>query len=265
MLPGWIFEVSDDVEVRPTYPPGGPGRYDLSCAMRVLTWNVLHRVHAERHSEAAIEPWPTEALRVAALVKRITRALENEAVEVVLLQEVSGDVLTALRTLPRRAVLNHAFPRVPRQTGRTLDDPTEHLVVIAPPGTRIERAHTFASDPGKGVVVVTLPGGTRVGSTHVTWGPKGDAQLEALAALFRELSPLCIGGDFNCAREVISKRLSGVTFALPPHGSLRTRPGSQAADIDHLLCTGCQFEDVRVLDHELLSDHRPVLATLCMG
>lgn len=234
--------------------------------MRVLTWNVLHRVHAERHSETVIEPWPTESLRVAALVKRIARALEKEAVEVVLLQEVSGDVLAALRTqLPGRAVLHHVFPRVPRQTRRTVDDPSEHLVVIAPLGTRIERAHTFASDPGKGVVVVTLPGGTRVGSTHVTWGPKGDSQLETLAALFRELSPLIIGGDFNCAREVISKRLSGVTFALPPQGSLRTRPGSQDADIDHLLGTGCQFEDVRVLDHELLSDHRPVLATLRTG
>ena len=234
--------------------------------MKVLTWNVLHRVHAERHSEAVIEPWPTEALRVAALVKRITRALDNEAVEVVLLQEVSGDVLAALRTqLPGRAVLSHVFPRVPRQTGRTLNDATEHLVVIAPPGTKVERAHTFASDPGKGFVVVTLPSGTRVGSTHVTWGPKGDAQLKSLAALFREFSALIIGGDFNCARETISKHLSGVTFALPPQGSLRTRPGSEAADIDHLLGTGCRFEDVRVLDHEALSDHRPVLARVRAG
>jgi len=230
--------------------------------MKVLTWNVLHRVHAERFSEPAIEAWPSEARRVQALADRLFTAMTIESVDVALLQEVSGDVLSAVRArLPRHAVLNHAYPRVPRPQSRSLEDCTEHLVVIGPPGARLARSHTFSSDPGKGYVLVALPDGAHVASTHVSWGPKGAAQLATLAALFDEVSPLCVGGDFNCARELIDVR--GVTFAVPAEGSPKTRADAKGGeDIDHLLCSGAAFHDVRVLEHDTLSDHRPLVATL---
>ena len=62
-------------------------------AMKILTWNVLHRVHAERHSEPAIERWPDEQGRVRGITALIARALTVEGFDVALLQEVSGDVL----------------------------------------------------------------------------------------------------------------------------------------------------------------------------
>ncbi len=233
-------------------------------ALKLLTWNVLHRVHAERHAEPAIATWPTEARRVEALADWLFTALRVEGVDVALLQEVSGDVLAALRArLPGHEVLNHLYPRVPRSKSSSVEDSTEHLVVIGPRGARVERAHTFESDPGKGFLLATLPGGLKVASTHVSWGAKGAEQLRTLAALFDEVKPLCVGGDFNCGREVISGAVRGVTFAVPPRGSARTRPDAKGGeDIDHLLCAGGVFEDVRVLEAERHSDHLPLLATL---
>jgi len=40
------------------------------------------------------------------------------------------------------------------------------------------RAVTYESDPGKGLLAVTTPSGVCVVTTHVSWGPKRDAQLE---------------------------------------------------------------------------------------
>ncbi|MDP1824240.1 MAG: endonuclease/exonuclease/phosphatase family protein [Archangium sp.] len=231
--------------------------------MKILTWNVLHRVHAERHSEPAIQGWPDETKRVRGVATRVAKALTEEGVDVVLLQEVSGDVLAELRArFPDRAVLNHLYPRVPRAKP-SVRDPSEHLVIVAPPGSKVLRAHTFANDPGKGFLMVGLPGGAVVLSTHVSWGRNGEPQLSLLAQVVREhAGVLCVGGDFNAEREVISKAL-GVSIAPLPEGSSRTRPHEDGgSDIDHLLCRGAVLGDVRVLEHEDLSDHRPVVGTL---
>lgn len=236
--------------------------------MKILTWNVLHRVHAETHSEPAIRRWPDEAERVRAVVARVSEAL-SAGVEVVLLQEVSGDVLAELRAqLPHHAVLNHLYPRVPRQKGtsRSVADPTEHLVVVAPPGAKILRAQTFANDPGKGLLMVGVSEHLAVVSTHVSWGTKGESQLSHLAQVLRETSAtVCIGGDFNTGREEISKAVGAdVVISVPPAGSPRTRPQDDAtggSDIDHLLSSAA-LSDVAVLEHRDLSDHRPVAATV---
>jgi endonuclease/exonuclease/phosphatase family metal-dependent hydrolase len=237
--------------------------------MKILTWNVLHRVHAETHSEPAIRRWPDERERVRAVVARVAQALSTEGVEVVLLQEVSGDVLTELRArLPEYSVLNHLYPRVPRQKGasRSVVDPTEHLVVVAPPGAKIVRAHTFSSDPGKGFLMVSLPERLVVASTHVSWGTKGEAQLAMLSQLLRETPSLCIGGDFNAGRQAVTSALDpDVLVSQLPEGSPRTRPQDDAkggTDIDHLLGRGVQLAQAQVLDHGELSDHRPVAATV---
>lgn len=235
--------------------------------MKILTWNVLHRVHAETHSEPAIRRWPDEAARVRAVVARVEQALTSEGIEVVLLQEVSGDVLAGLRArLPGHSVLNHAYPRVPRQKGpgRAVQDPTEHLVVVAPLGSKIVRAHTFSSDPGKGFLLVSVSERLSVASTHVSWGPKGEAQMATLSQLLREVPSLCIGGDFNTEREVVASAMGAdVAVSVLPEGSPRTRPQDDGgSDIDHLLSHGVQLSDARVLEHGELSDHRPVAATV---
>jgi endonuclease/exonuclease/phosphatase (EEP) superfamily protein YafD len=238
--------------------------------VKVLTWNVLHRVHAENYGELAIHRWRDEPERVRRVVGLVSQAMRVDGFGAALLQEVSGDVLESLRVhLPEWAVLNHPYPRVPRQKrpGAPLRDLSEHLAVIAPEGSTVLRAQTFADDPGKGVLAVTVPSGLVVASTHVSWGPKGEAQLATLRELFHASSaPVCIGGDFNAEREVLVRAFGaeGVVGALPP-GSPRTRPAEGAtggADIDHLLVCRAELRDLHVIDHNELSDHRPVAATV---
>ena len=232
--------------------------------MQILTWNVLHRVHAETHSEPAIERWPDEAARVQAVAALLSNALTVEGFGVALLQEVSGDVLAELRArLPEWSVLDHLYPRVPKKTS-SVRDPREHLVVVAPPGAKLLRAQTFDTDPGKGFLMVGLPDGTAVISTHVSWGAKGASQLALLARVLGEArGAVCLGGDFNAEGAAISKALGAeVLLARLPPNSPCTRPkGAGGSDIDHLLCRNASLSDVRVLEHRELSDHRPVGAT----
>ena len=239
--------------------------YDVKSPMKILTWNVLHRVHAETHSEPAIERWPDEAARVRAIAALISKALTVEGVEVALLQEVSGDVLAELRArLPDQRVLDHLYPRVPKKTP-SVRDPREHLVVVAPRGAQLLRAQTFDTDPGKGFLMVGLPDGTAVISTHVSWGAKGAAQLALLSQVMNEAGgAICLGGDFNAEGAAVAKAFgAGVVIGRLPSNSPRTRPkGAGGSDIDHLLCRNASLSDVRVLEHDELSDHRPVAATI---
>lgn len=237
--------------------------------MKLLTWNVLHRVHAETYSDPAIEPWPDELARVEGVVRFVSRALRSEGFSVVLLQEVSGDVLSALRqALPEWDVFDHCYPRLPRQKAPSaLKDPREHLVVIAPAGSTLVRAHTFESDHGKGFVMVRLPGGFVVASAHLTWGVKALTQLTVVAQVLADAqTPLVIGGDFNAERQVVEEAAGpSVVISSLPEGPLRTRPdadGTGGADIDHLLCRHATLKEARVLECDGLSDHRPVAATL---
>jgi endonuclease/exonuclease/phosphatase family metal-dependent hydrolase len=232
--------------------------------MRVLTWNVLHRVHAEKYGEPAIRTWPEERRRVEAIVALLGR----REFDVALLQEVSGDVLAALRAeFGDREVLSHRYPRVPRvkQPSATVSDASEHLVVIAPRGATVLRAQTFANDGGKGLLAVSVDARLTVVSTHVSWGGKGVEQVQGLSALLRETTgPLCIGGDFNAERQPVLEQLGeGCVAAVLPAGSLRTREGDEGgSDIDHFFVRDLRISDVQVLEHAGLSDHRPVVITL---
>lgn len=239
--------------------------------VKVLTWNVLHRVHAENYGEPAVHRWPDEAERVRRVVSLVSKALRVDGFGAVLLQEVSGDVLESLRNhLPVWAVLDHPHPRMPRQKrpgGATMRDLSEHLVVVAPKGSTVLRAQTFAEDPGKGVLAVTMPSGWVIASTHVSWGPRSEAQLATLRELLQVSSaPVCIGGDFNTEREVLVRAFGEeVTVGTLPPGSPRTRlveDGTGGVDIDHVLVCRAELRDLRVLEHSELSDHRPVAATV---
>ena len=93
----------------------------------MVTWNVLHRTHADNWGEEVAGSWPDEAKRVAAIAQRVGELTED----VVALQEVSGDLLAALRETGRTV---HAmrYPRLPRPRvlESQLADNTEYLVLL---------------------------------------------------------------------------------------------------------------------------------------
>lgn len=224
--------------------------------MRVLSWNVLHRVHAETHAEPAVERWPDEPGRTRAIIETL-RPLNAD---VVLLQEVSGDVLAALRdAFPY--VASHRLPRMPRPKRPTtaVTDASEHLVIASKQEATVWRAQTAANDPGKGLLAVEQ-GGTVFVSTHVSWGEKRAPQLEVLAQVVREHSgPLVIGGDFNVERSVVCQALALTNVPLAP-GAAKTRVGREGGgDIDHVFVRGWSTAPAQVLEHDVLSDHAPVV------
>lgn len=227
--------------------------------MRVLTWNVLHRVHAETHGEPAVERWPDEPSRTRSIVETLKRV----GADVVLLQEVSGDVLAAMRN-GFSHVSSHLSPRMPRpkHPTTTVTDPSEHLVIISNTAFTVWRAQTATNDPGKGLLAVEQ-GGVLFVSTHVSWGEKRASQLEALARVVGEhVGPLVIGGDFNVEASVVCEALGLQNVPLAP-GSAKTRVGRDGGgDIDHLFVRGLTAATAQVLEHDVLSDHAPVLLEL---
>jgi endonuclease/exonuclease/phosphatase family metal-dependent hydrolase len=235
--------------------------------MRALTWNVLHRVHAENHGEPAIRHWPDEAARVTAQVA-LLQALVSRGLTLALLQEVSGELLQQLRRgFPDHAVLDHRHARTPRARGPTrAADPSEHLVVIAPQGAVVVHAGAAPQDLGKGFLAVQV-GAWRAISAHVSFGEAATAQLAALRDFIgREPGPLVVGGDFNTDRRTVEAAL-GLTALRPEAGSAPTRPSPEGGqDIDHLLIRGPQAwasdaSSLRVLAHPNLSDHAPAVSS----
>lgn len=238
--------------------------------MKVMTWNVLHRVHGENHREPAILRWPDERQRASAVAARTRRALE-EGSSCVLLQEVSGDTLAAIRAaLPEAKVINHPLARMPRPDrggARDMTDYSEHLVVVASAG-QILRGQTYDDDRGKGFLAVELSPRLAVVCTHLSFDQRGRAQLAVLRAFVERYGgeALVLAGDFNARRDTVVTGLGPfvAVSALPP-GPLRTRPepdGSRGEDIDHVAARGMAIVEARVLDELELSDHRPVIATV---
>jgi endonuclease/exonuclease/phosphatase family metal-dependent hydrolase len=237
--------------------------------MKVFTWNVLHRIHAEKYQESAIRHFPDEQVRVAQVVGLVGELLQTHGFGVGLLQEVSGDVLAALRAaLPTFSVLSHEYPRVPKLEGATsVQRPQELLVVIAPAGATVMQARTFANDRGKGLLQVAVTPALSVVSTHVSFGPSGTSQLEVLRALLHEATaPVVLGGDFNAQAEVVRGAFGPeVQLGLSEAGARPTREGDRGGStIDHLLVRHASLGSLSVLEHHGLSDHRPVGATVTL-
>ena len=239
--------------------------------MQVLTWNVLHRIHAEKYHEPSIQHWPDEVARVEAQ-SSFLRSLFSQGLTVALLQEVGGDLLKELKgDLADHAVFHHAYPRIPRARGATQAmDPSEHLVVIAPHGAVLIQGATAPNDPGKGFLAVQV-GEWCVISTHVSFGPAALKQLAALRDFIqRDAGPLVIGGDFNTDRQTVEAAL-GLPAFRPASGSAPTRPRPEGgSDIDHILirAPGGPVSDatsLKVLSHPSLSDHAPVLWASALG
>src|SRR2546423_143547 len=95
----------------------------------------------------------------------------ERAEQVIALQEVSGDQLTDLvRALPSdRTVHALRYPRVPRPLHGTssLEDLSEHLVLVVNGPARQIAAEAFEDDSGKGLLAVQT-GVALVVATHVS-------------------------------------------------------------------------------------------------
>jgi endonuclease/exonuclease/phosphatase family metal-dependent hydrolase len=233
-------------------------------ALALVTWNVLHRVHAVNWDEGVIAAHADEQARIAA----IARWIVDVDADVVCLQEVSGDLLEALRDAERH-VFATCYPRVPRYYRRSepqaLRDPTEYLVTISRRGGQPVTATAFASDPGKGYQVVELDG-VAVIDTHVSWGERHAAQCAELARVATAIAgPVVLCGDFNADLATCAARLPGLAPAvLGPERVTRPRhtPSERSETIDHVFVRGLAILGAAVLDAHNLSDHHPVRVEL---
>ncbi|MGV9823884.1 endonuclease/exonuclease/phosphatase family protein [Nocardia xishanensis] len=231
----------------------------------VATWNVLHRVHAENWYEDVAAQWPVEAERIDAIAARIAKRSE----QIIALQEVSGDLLTALRdALPDRTIHTLRYPRVPRskRIPTALRERDEYLVlVVDDPGRKVFAA-AFGDDPGKGALAVATSGLTVV-ATHVTGDDRRGRQLSTLAgvALADPTRPAVLLGDFNADRAVVADGLGpGFTVAELPADALPTRPrttGAKSQFIDHVVTYGIDAREAAVESADGLSDHNLVRAS----
>ena len=248
----------------------------------VATWNVLHRVHAQNWGEDAATRWPLERDRIAAVAARLVVQTE----QVIALQEVSGDLLAALRlALPDRTVHALRYPRVPRVRRGTdpLSDPGEYLVLLVDGPSRQVAAEAFEDDPGKGALAIEAAGALVV-ATHVSGDRRRRRQLARLAELVAPPPDRAsvVLGDFNTdGTTVVSALGPGFTVAALPPDALPTRP--RAADpatasdpasavpsspysppqwIDHVIVRGADVRDAAVESADGLSDHNLVRATL---
>lgn len=257
----------------------------------IVTWNVLHRIHAENHLDSTLARHPDEPVRIASITRHVEAWVRSQ--RIVCLQEVSGDQLASLRAELEglAALFVHRYPRLPRlrkveDSDRTvLQEPSEQLVTLVPRnwGARLSQVHTFGDDPGKGFLGVTVDDLFEVLNTHVSYGNKRQPQLgklrEVMARPPRPDWPMVLGGDFNATREVVEElflakwpdespdRTLSVS-RLPAEGP-RTHPGEpgeEGRDIDHLLLVAPsdrgRLLGARVDDGGELSDHRPVVAEL---
>jgi len=240
--------------------------------MRIATWNVLHRIHAENWREKVPDVFSDEAVRIAAITARIAALLAEDDV-VVCLQEVSGDQLASLRTaLPTMSVCAFIYPRVPslKQPGPSpLQHPEEALVTIAARARPITGA-VFPNDPGKGFLAVDVDG-VLVINTHLSAGDRRTIQLQHIKAHVDHSveSAVVVCGDCNTSS---AKVLAGIDGgfnlvdlgpdALPtrPRPDLPERTSDKPAAIDHIFVRGLVAEGGLVVDVDGTSDHNLVRA-----
>ncbi len=235
--------------------------------MIVVSWNVLHRIHAVNWSEPAIREWTDERSRIGSIADLIAAT----QADVICLQEVSGDQLAMLRDIEEGELFVTKYPRLPtfrKPTTEAMRDPAEYLVtVVRDTGARLVRAEAFPTDGGKGFQRVELANLATVINTHVSYGEKRPAQLARLAVEARDVPGLAVVcGDFNADRATCAHDLGERFVAAVPQGGLHTRPrqapNEKSQDIDHVFVLGGKVLEASVLDAETRSDHNPVRVKL---
>ena len=237
--------------------------------LSIITWNVLHRVHAVNWKEPCIEAFPEEKDRNAGIADTVRGWLADN-IDAVCMQEVSGDQLAAVRAaVPKDVqIFEHLYPRLPRLRRTdcaTLADAKERLVVVVRSGpARLVRSHTFETDPGKGFLVVDLGEGVHLVDTHVSYGPRAPAQL----ALWKEAALAtpyaAIVGDYNAPVETLAAAFgSELTLSdLSGQTTRASRATHIGRTIDHVVVRGGTITAASVLEARGLSDHSPVRATI---
>jgi endonuclease/exonuclease/phosphatase family metal-dependent hydrolase len=235
---------------------------------RLTTWNVLHRVHAVNWKEAPVLAFPDERVRIERIAGKVAAWLADD-VDVVCLQEVSGDQLASLRRAVGAsvAVFEHRYPRMPvlRVKGPpVLEDASEHLVTIVKDrGAHQVDARTFATDPGKGLLAVSV-GDAVVINTHVSFGERRAEQLATLASVAREAPDGAIVlGDFNATAAVVAAPFgAGVAISdLAGQGPTRIATDEHPSyGIDHVVAVHVTITSAAIIASDGLSDHNPVTA-----
>ncbi|MBL8921266.1 MAG: endonuclease/exonuclease/phosphatase family protein [Myxococcaceae bacterium] len=237
--------------------------------LRVLTWNVLHRVHGVNWAEACLRAFPDERVRSERIAARVARWLAG-GIDAVCLQEVSGDQLAVLRGLVGGSVFVQRAPRTPRfrAEGQTpLVDASELLVTIAARSdAKLLEGRAYENDQGKGLLAVEAAPGCLVLNTHVTHGAPGLAQLSQLRALASGAPSAVVLGDFNAPLDVVTRALGEGFVVADVSGQGPTRvasPDNPAGKvIDHVVVWRGNASEAHVLQGEGLSDHHPVSATI---
>jgi endonuclease/exonuclease/phosphatase family metal-dependent hydrolase len=254
----------------------------MPVSLRLLTWNVLHRVHALNWKEPVIEGFPDEGVRIARITDFVLRWLDGESAQapdasVVCLQEASGDQLRSLTLAVSArgdvAIFDHLYPRLPRLRAAGdagLLDPQEHLVTLVKTdaaGPAKREGRTYDEDPGKGFLAVELGSGLVVINTHVSFGEKATAQLALVSAGVGAATAFgAVAGDFNAPAETVARAFgAGVVLSdLAGQGPTRVpASGHPGKTIDHVAAFRGRVESAHILlESEGLSDHLPVTATL---
>lgn len=228
-------------------------------AMQVATWNVLHWVHAQNHSEDL--PAFAEEERAQAVVARIA---EIDA-DVTCLQEVSGDTLELITArFGSSRVHSFRLPRVPplKAGSSVLRDSSENLVIITA-GVKVH-AQAYGDDDGKGFIAVRGPGDSLVVNTHVSWNTdQGRLQLQYLDEwMSGQPRPVILCGDFNRdAMQTLQSLRPGWRVAVVRSDLKISRPKSREF-IDHVLTRSVSSHAFAIIeDSEGISDHNIVIAT----
>lgn len=228
--------------------------------MRLITWNVLHRIHAENWDEAAVlAAFPDEAVRLDAILRRIEAWMSASPDTCVALQEVSGDLLARLRARFPEAV--HAFqyeelPRLRTPGPDPLMDPSQHLVTLWTGATTLG-GEDFSDGGGYGFLVVQR-GALRVVNTHVRFGPPGGPQVARLREVAGPGSTV-VCGDFNRGEASALEDLGPGYEAASAHRSVdfERREG-----IDHVFVRNLSGVPLLLAAAGAESDHPPVAARL---
>ncbi len=243
--------------------------------LRLATWNVLHRIHAQNWGESPLSLYPEEQERLAEVAGRVLSLL-GSGCQIIALQEVSGDLLGQLhaRLPPEVQVFEHTYSRLPRLREPTpgpapLKDPSEHLVtLVSGHEARRGRAQDADNDPGKGFLAVHLGERCVVINAHVSGRERGRSQLEMLAReALANPGPAVIVGDFNVQPGKVREAMPP-PFELADHSgqrATRTGGGGQPDSwIDHVVGLRATIEEIEVVDAGRCSDHNPVRAAVAL-
>mmetsp|Transcript_20133 Transcript_20133/g.39913 ORF Transcript_20133/g.39913 Transcript_20133/m.39913 type:complete len:335 (+) Transcript_20133:59-1063(+) len=272
-------------------------------SLLIYSWNVLHRVHAQNYRIPEVQKWPDEPKRlehVTGLILTYLRSCQQPCV--ICLQEVSGDVLKALKsalaTSKNILVFEHQHRRIPRfwrpnPQNEHVVEREEYIVSITKNclGAQKTAGFTYRTDAGKSLLGIKfqVPVPARDGSeieqkhscesvvllnTHLRHGGSPldedhrDDQLRQLVQV-RETAQgssrvhVLAAGDFN-------SNVSG----LPPEFmcSVRSRGDFSLSrlrtrgteDIDQVFSfsSAAQIVNSRVIDVGLLSDHNLVSCSI---